>query len=401
MRRFAILLMVVLVGTALFPLTVALALVQEQPERRYGKEDVAEEVRALIFEKTRKENEELRKELDRLTAALEQLKAKQLEAAEERLDKGAPTDAEAIQQAEASQDQLQKAIEQRRFEQFQKAMEQLQLEVQQLQSQREKLEADLSRVAQQEYRKAVEASNLRTDITDIRTTDLLLALSKASAESASDAKKAYHDALSQYKLTARQQELEDAMLSKGDAGLIAILRFEKASVYRNLRMYDPAAQELRKIIEQNLDERVTEAARWSLVDVFQRQREKEAAIAELEKILTTTHDARKKRDALYGIINVLGDDAESKVSAIERLIRQLQGEQPAVSVPKEVPVLPTGAIQPPSIPEVPGPPAVTLESLSLPGEVAPVAPAVELPAAGALPTQPEATAPVGQSGPGF
>jgi tetratricopeptide (TPR) repeat protein len=356
---------------------------------------------------TRKENEELRKELDRLKTTLEQLRARKQEVA------GTPGETEAILKAEkATEEQLKKDMGPLQFEQFQKAteqlqfqkaMEQLQVEMQKLEAQREKLVVDLAQEIDRKRRAA-----------DMKVADIFWALREASPAPDSDAKAAYDAALAQYKVSTQTQELEDAMLSKGDAGLIAILRFEKVKLYRKLRMYDPAVQELRRIIEQNLDERVTEAARWTLVETLQEQKEKEAAIAELERLLATTGDARKKKDALYGIINLLGDDPESKVSAIERLIRQLQGEQPAVSVPKEMPVSRRRAIEPFGIPEAPaaGPtlelirpvesvPAVPPIALSLPGPEAPVAPAGELPAAGSPLPQPESAAPVGQSGPRF
>ncbi|MDP2898189.1 MAG: hypothetical protein Q8Q12_16765 [bacterium] len=416
MRRFAVLLLVVLAGMSLFLLNGAFAQVQEQPERRYGKQDGAEEVRTLILEQTRKENEDLRKELDRLKATLEQLRAKKQEIAEQSKNEGAPGETEAIRKAEMeAQEQLKKDMEPLQFEQFQKAMEQLQfqkameqlqLEMQKLEAQREKLVADLAQEIDRKQRAA-----------DMKVADIFWALRKASPAADSDAKAAYDAALAQYKVSTQTLELEDAMLSKGDAGLIAILRFERVKLFRKLRMYDPAVQELRRIIEQNLDERVTEAARWTLVETLQEQKEKQAAIAELEKILTTTDDARKKKDALYGIINVLGDDPESKVRAIEQLIWQLQGKQPGVAVSvegvpvsMEVPVSllraiePTGAVDPLATESVApassseSAPAALPEAMSLPGEKAPVAPAVELPAAGAPPTQPEAIAPVGQSG---
>ena len=395
MRRFAVLLMVVLVAMSLFSLRVALAQVQEQPERSYGKEGDAEEVRALILEKTRKENEDLRKELDRLTAALEQLRAKQQRVAEEQLDKGTAGEPEAAQNAEkAAEEQLQNQIEQRRFEQFQKAMEQLQREMEQLQSQREKLEADLSqevakkhkaledilkRIEEQKHPKAVNLEG------GVGVTDLVLALSKASPASAADARAAYDAAIAQYKVSTQTQELEDAMLSKGDAGLIAILRFEKVKLYRKLRMYDPAVQELRQIIEQNLGEPVTEAARWTLVEILQEQKEKEAAIAELGKILTTTDNARKKKDALYGIINLLGDDPDSKLRAIEQLIRRLEGRQPGIPVSEEAPVSLLPPTEPPAMPGLSAAPAMQSLEPSSSSEPAPVVPAVELPVAAPFP----------------
>jgi tetratricopeptide (TPR) repeat protein len=358
-------------------------------------------VGAELLEQLRGENDELRKELTDLRRALEELRAEKGLSRETREEV-------AKQQEEAFKTKEQAELELR------KAMDQLQLEMQQLQSQRERLTADLSqemarkqkavedldaKVADQEYQKAL---NLETGM---GVAQVFRALSKAPPAAASEARAAYDAAIAEYQVGAKQRELEDAMLSKGDAGLIAILRFEKVKLFRKLRMYDPAVQELRRIIEQNLDERVTEAARWTLVETLQEQKEKEAAIAELEKILTTTGDARKKKDALYGIINLLGDDPESKVRAIEQLIRQLQGKQPGVAVSEELPVSLLRAIQP----GIPGPtepirpvqsvPAASSRVMSLPGEKAPAAPAVELPAAGAPPRQPEPIAPVGQPRP--
>lgn len=408
MRRFAVLLTIALAGMSLFPLNGAFAQAQEQPERSYGKEGDAEEVRTLILEKTRHENEALRQELDRLKTTLEQLRTRKQEVA------GTPGETEAIQKAEkATEEQLKKDMGPLQFEQFQKAtqqlqfqkaMEQLQFEMQKLEAQREKLVVDLAQEIDRKHRAA-----------DMKVADIFWALREASPAPDSDAKKAYDAALAQYKVSTQTQELEDAILSKGDAGLIAILRFEKVKLFRKLRMYDPAVQELRRIIEQNLDERVTEAARWALVETLQEQKEKEAAIAELRKILTTTDDARKKKDALYGIINLLGDDPESKVRAIEQLIRQLQGKELGVSVSEEVPVPLLRAIEPVVIPQAEAAPSV-IEHIELgspsvpvpagsptsisPGrETAPVAPTLKLPVAGEPPRQPESAAPVGQSGP--
>jgi tetratricopeptide (TPR) repeat protein len=125
------------------------------------------------------------------------------------------------------------------------------------------------------------------------------------------------------RLELRKKVLESALLSHGDAGLVALLRFEKANACREAGMLDKAVGELRKIIVQNLGEEVTNAARWTLVEVFQEQKQKEEAIAELQKILAASKLPEKKKEAIYGTINLSGDDPGSRIQRIDSLIERL------------------------------------------------------------------------------
>ncbi len=123
---------------------------------------------------------------------------------------------------------------------------------------------------------------------------------------------------------AMKWELENVTLSHGDAGLETMLRFEKAKVCRKSGMLDKAVEELKKIIEQNLSDVTTHAARLTLVEILQEQKKNREAVAELEKIMATATDARSKRDAMYGIINLSSDDPESKIETINRLLEKLR-----------------------------------------------------------------------------
>ena len=126
------------------------------------------------------------------------------------------------------------------------------------------------------------------------------------------------------RLELEKKVLESALLSHGDVGLVALLRFEKANACREAGMLDKAAEELRKIIVQNLTEEVTNAARWTLVEVLQDQKQREQAIAELEKILSAANRTpEKKREAIYGIIGLSGNDLESRIRRIDSLIERL------------------------------------------------------------------------------
>lgn len=126
------------------------------------------------------------------------------------------------------------------------------------------------------------------------------------------------------RLELEKKVLESALLSHGDVGLVALLRFEKASACREAGMLDKAADELRKIIVQNLTEEVTNAARWTLVEVLQEQKQREQAIAELEKILSAANRTpEKKREAIYGIIGLSGNDLQSRIRRIDSLIERL------------------------------------------------------------------------------
>jgi tetratricopeptide (TPR) repeat protein len=127
-----------------------------------------------------------------------------------------------------------------------------------------------------------------------------------------------------YYLGGRGEQLEDVLLASGNPGLVSILRFEKAKLYRSLKMHDQAIAELIKITETDIDEMVTEAARWTLVEIFEERDEKQRAIGELEKILETTRDMKKKMDAVYGIISLAGNDPLIRIREIEKLIEKLE-----------------------------------------------------------------------------
>ena len=125
----------------------------------------------------------------------------------------------------------------------------------------------------------------------------------------------------------RKQELERVMRSHGDRGLVTLLRFEKVKVCRKAEMYDQAVQELQKIIEENLADETTNAARWTLVEILQEQKKNEEAMAELEKIFISASDTQDRMDAIYGIINLSGEGPKARIQAIERLIQALLRDQ--------------------------------------------------------------------------
>lgn len=125
------------------------------------------------------------------------------------------------------------------------------------------------------------------------------------------------------RLDLERRVLEGALLSHGDIGLVALLRFEKANACREAGMLDEAVGELRKVIVQNLSEEVTNAARWTLVEILQEQKQREQAIAELEKILDANKPPEKKKDAVYGIINLSGNGPGSRIRTIDSLIERL------------------------------------------------------------------------------
>jgi len=123
-----------------------------------------------------------------------------------------------------------------------------------------------------------------------------------------------------------RSELNRVTLSHGDAGLMTLLRLEKVRLFREAGMLDEAVQELRRIIEQNLSEETTNAARWTLIEILQQQNKSREALAQLNKILSTIKDPQKKRDALYGIISLSGRDPRKKIEAIDSLIEKLGKE---------------------------------------------------------------------------
>jgi len=121
----------------------------------------------------------------------------------------------------------------------------------------------------------------------------------------------------------KKQELEKVMKSHGDKGLVTLLRFEKAKVCRKAKMYDEAVKELQKIIEENLADETTNAARWTLVEILQEQKKNEEAMAELEKIFILASDTQDRTDAIYGIINLSGEGPKARIQAIDRLVQAL------------------------------------------------------------------------------
>lgn len=128
----------------------------------------------------------------------------------------------------------------------------------------------------------------------------------------------------QVALELKEQELEDVVLSHGNAGLVTLLLFEKARLCREAGMLDEAAQELRNIIEQNVSEITTHAARLAFMEILLEQTKSQEAIAELEKIIADPAIPPKaKRDAIYGIINLSGEDVQSKIRTINRLLQKL------------------------------------------------------------------------------
>lgn len=125
----------------------------------------------------------------------------------------------------------------------------------------------------------------------------------------------------------KKRELETVMRSHGDKGLVTLLRFEKAKVCRKAKMYDEAVEELQKIIDENLADQTTNAARWTLVEILQEQKKNEEAIAELERIFVSASDIQDRTDAIYGIINLSGEGPKARIEAIERLIQALLRDQ--------------------------------------------------------------------------
>jgi hypothetical protein len=177
------------------------------------------------------------------------------------------------------------------------------------------------------------------------------------------------------------------------------MRFEKVKLFRDRRMHDEAADELKKIIANGLpDSTVKEAARWTLVEILQEQNRKEEAIAELERIITSPCTPKAKKDALYGIINLSGEDPETKIEVINGLIRKLQqsdrrspydpsfvpGGLPTPGAPTPPPGMPEPAPMGPAstVPELPGEPSTPTPAAAT--YLAPAPAAVELPAT--LPT---------------
>jgi len=80
---------------------------------------------------------------------------------------------------------------------------------------------------------------------------------------------------------------------------------------------------LQKIIEENLADETTIAARWTLVEILQEQKKNEEAMAELEKIFILASDTQDRTDAIYGIINLSGEGPKARIQAIDRLVQAL------------------------------------------------------------------------------
>ncbi len=222
-----------------------------------------------------------------------------------------------------------------------------------------------------------------------------------------------------YYLAGKEQELENRMLAHGESGLVALMRFEKVKLFRDLRMHDEAAAELKKIIAEGIpDDAVREAARWTLVEILQEQNRKEEAIAELEGIVASPCSPKTKMDALYGIINLSGEDPETKIEAIDGLIRQLQqsdrrspydrsfmpGGLPTPGAPTPPPGMPEPTPMGPAstVPELPREPSMLTPpgaTYLVPAPTAPEPPATlptfTLPAAAVRVPPPSAIAPAG------
>lgn len=125
----------------------------------------------------------------------------------------------------------------------------------------------------------------------------------------------------------KKEELEKTLRSHGDAGLVTMLRFEKARVLRKAGLFGEAVAELRKIIETNLADKTTIAARWTLAEILQEQKRNEEAIAELERIFVSASEIQDRMDAMYGIINLSGEGQKARIRAIDRLIQALLTNQ--------------------------------------------------------------------------
>ncbi len=122
----------------------------------------------------------------------------------------------------------------------------------------------------------------------------------------------------------KTKKLEKAILSGDDAGLLLQLRLEKVDLCRKLGKLDEAEDELEKIIEENLGEETTNAARWTLIEVLQEQKKTEDAIDLLKEIVETSKSPEERRSALYAMIEMAGDDPEARLRTTEEVIEWLK-----------------------------------------------------------------------------
>ena len=118
-------------------------------------------------------------------------------------------------------------------------------------------------------------------------------------------------------------ELDDALLSYGNAGLITLLRLEKVKLARKAKLPSVAVEELHRIVSQNLSEATTNVARWTLVEILQEQNRTAEARAELEQMLSVLRDSSRRRNVLYGLIELSGDSPQVQMQSVDRLIQCL------------------------------------------------------------------------------
>lgn len=123
----------------------------------------------------------------------------------------------------------------------------------------------------------------------------------------------------------KAKDIEKAILSRDDAGVLTQLRLEKVRLCRELGKTDEAIAELKKIIEEDLDKETTVAARWMLIEILQEQKQTEAAMQMLKEILATSKDPEQRRNAFYAIIQMAGENPEAKLRATEQVIKWLEG----------------------------------------------------------------------------
>ncbi len=342
----------------------------------FGQEEQGEQPQELV-----KQYELLKKQVEDLRAVIEKLQAEKASTIEELQAEKASM----LREAELAREKVQEAL--KTYPMLRQAAKEGAGE--------KGMEADtrlqkaLSQLDRLEFQKAQEE--------DSSTVLLQRMLSGAGGDASQNAAKAY--------LVLKGKELENRLLAHGNAGLVSLLRFEKAKVFRKSGMHDEAVEELRKIIGQNLAEEITNAARWTLIEVLQEQGDTDAALAELEQIVLAgkDQDIRRKKDALYGIINLSGEDPETKARTIDRLIERLESEIGAslnispmgvpssTSVPVStggmMPGAPPSQIMPGAMPGAVAPPST--QPIPLPSEKAPSS----LPTTGVMPAVPSGAGP--------
>jgi len=125
-------------------------------------------------------------------------------------------------------------------------------------------------------------------------------------------------------ISDKAKELESAILSKDDPGLLTQLRLEKVDLCRKLGKTDEAVGELEKVIEENLDEATTNAARWTLIEILQEEGRTEDAVLKLKGLLATSKSPQDRRSILYAMIQMAGEDPEARLRATEEVIKWLE-----------------------------------------------------------------------------